>query len=173
MAIRRLRNNLFHVGKFPSGSLPVGNPDREDRLIGEAMEILNMALARCQSVRSKFFEVLAFVSEWNTDVRIVRRDTFSNGILHSVWRRSLRSVSKLTQCLMRPQLNKGTEVTLDTPRLGWHSMFPPVDYRAARILATAPLKSWGKRGKILSRKHRVSSRETPAMPDLQNVTAVD
>jgi hypothetical protein len=56
VAVRRLRNNLFHGGKFPSGALPVGNPDRDDRLIGEAIEILKMALARCKSVKTAFFE---------------------------------------------------------------------------------------------------------------------
>jgi hypothetical protein len=56
VAVRRLRNNLFHGGKFPNSSLPVGNPDRDDRLISEAIEILKMALARCQSVKTKFFE---------------------------------------------------------------------------------------------------------------------
>ncbi|MGH7986427.1 MAG: hypothetical protein ACREQX_09100 [Candidatus Binataceae bacterium] len=56
LAVGRLRNNLFHGGKFPSGPLPVGNPDRDDRLIAEAMVILNMALERQAGVKRAFFD---------------------------------------------------------------------------------------------------------------------
>jgi hypothetical protein len=60
VSIRRVRNNLFHGGKFPSlGTLCVAVPDRDDRdrgeqLINQAQKVLEMALEKCPKVKSAF-----------------------------------------------------------------------------------------------------------------------
>lgn len=54
LAIRTVRNNLFHGGKFPQ--FPVTDPSRDRELIESAITILGYALTLNQDVRHRFGE---------------------------------------------------------------------------------------------------------------------
>jgi hypothetical protein len=53
-AIRRVRHNLFHGGKYPSG--PEVDVSRDSTLLSEAIWVLRRALERCQNVNHAFSE---------------------------------------------------------------------------------------------------------------------
>jgi hypothetical protein len=50
-SVRRVRNNLFHGGKFADGS--VNNPDRNRRLLNDALEVIHALLAHPQALGTK------------------------------------------------------------------------------------------------------------------------
>jgi hypothetical protein len=52
IAVRGVRNNLFHGGKFPG--FPVSDPSRDRDLIGNAIVILDACLKLDTQVRGKF-----------------------------------------------------------------------------------------------------------------------
>ncbi len=54
--VRRIRNNLFHGGKFPL--IPISDPSRDRDLLLKAMTILNAALSLDSTVESQFAEGL-------------------------------------------------------------------------------------------------------------------
>ena len=54
MQVRRVRNNLFHGGKFPG--FPINEPSRDRELIGNAIAILGACLNLDQSVKARFLE---------------------------------------------------------------------------------------------------------------------
>ena len=56
VAVRRVRNNLFHGGKFPG--LRISDPSRGRELISNAIVILDACLILDPSVRRKFLEGL-------------------------------------------------------------------------------------------------------------------
>jgi hypothetical protein len=55
-AVRRVRNNLFHGGKFPG--FPISDPSRDKYLISNAIVILDACLSLDPSVSRQFFEGL-------------------------------------------------------------------------------------------------------------------
>lgn len=56
LAVRRVRNNLFHGGKYPSGPVPEASRDKE--LLEEATRILDLALNACSNIRGTFVDGL-------------------------------------------------------------------------------------------------------------------
>jgi hypothetical protein len=55
--VRRVRNNLFHGGKYPSG---VKDEDsRNERLLDECLWVLNKALESCDGARKVFEQPLS------------------------------------------------------------------------------------------------------------------
>jgi hypothetical protein len=56
LAIRIVRNNLFHGGKFPM--IPISDPSRDRGLLVHSLTILNAVLTLDVDVRSAFFEHL-------------------------------------------------------------------------------------------------------------------
>jgi hypothetical protein len=50
--VRKIRNNLFHGGKFPNG--PVASPERNTHLLQHAIAVLRGALTLHADVRSQF-----------------------------------------------------------------------------------------------------------------------
>jgi len=56
LAIRTVRNNLFHGGKFPL--IPMPDPSRDRDLLVHALTVLNAALELDDEVRSNFFDGL-------------------------------------------------------------------------------------------------------------------
>jgi hypothetical protein len=55
-AVRAVRNNLFHGGKFPG--FPISDPSRDKYLISSAIVILDACLSLDPSVRRQFLEGL-------------------------------------------------------------------------------------------------------------------
>jgi|SRR5208283_1038755 len=56
-AVRRVRNNLFHGGKYPEpngGVIP--DPARDAKLLSQAREVLEMALKKSAKVQRAFWE---------------------------------------------------------------------------------------------------------------------
>lgn len=51
-AVRRVRNNLFHGGKYPNG--PVREPSRDDKLIAACLLVLELALEHDKEVGRAF-----------------------------------------------------------------------------------------------------------------------
>ncbi len=56
VAVRRVRNNLFHGGKYPSG--PVDDAERNEKLLRAAIGVLDLALEACPCVSKCFQEGL-------------------------------------------------------------------------------------------------------------------
>lgn len=56
LAIRTVRNNLFHGGKFPL--IPIEDPSRDRDLLVHSLTVLNSALTLDEEVRSWFLEDL-------------------------------------------------------------------------------------------------------------------
>ncbi|MCZ2157383.1 MAG: hypothetical protein LC114_26375, partial [Bryobacterales bacterium] len=56
LAIRTVRNNLFHGGKFPL--IPMQDPSRDRDLLVRSLTVLNSALELDAEVKSRFFEGL-------------------------------------------------------------------------------------------------------------------
>ena len=56
LAVRTVRNNLFHGGKFPG--YPILDPSRDRSLIGNAIVILDACLKLDPTVRNKFLDGL-------------------------------------------------------------------------------------------------------------------
>jgi len=56
LAIRTVRNNLFHGGKFPL--VPMPDPSRDRDLLLHSLTVLNSALELDNQVKSNFFEHL-------------------------------------------------------------------------------------------------------------------
>ncbi len=52
VSVRRVRNNLFHGGKYPSG--PVKDASRDEQLLAESLFVLDLALQRAPDVMSYF-----------------------------------------------------------------------------------------------------------------------
>lgn len=50
--VRRVRNNLFHGGKYPSG--PVSDVSRDERLLRESLWVIESALAAAPDVSAEF-----------------------------------------------------------------------------------------------------------------------
>jgi len=55
-AVKIVRNNLFHGGKYPSG--PVEDPSRNDELIRHSITILKHLLSSSKDVESLYYEYL-------------------------------------------------------------------------------------------------------------------
>jgi hypothetical protein len=56
LAIRTVRNNLFHGGKFPL--IPMPDPSRDRDLLLHSLAVLNTALELDDQVKANFFEHL-------------------------------------------------------------------------------------------------------------------
>ncbi|MDE2166090.1 MAG: hypothetical protein KGJ66_07110 [Alphaproteobacteria bacterium] len=56
-AIRRVRNNLFHGGKFAAPTYVLAGTERERNLLGESRAVLERALDKCPSVKGTFLEL--------------------------------------------------------------------------------------------------------------------
>jgi hypothetical protein len=57
-AVKRVRNNLFHGGKFPSPTGPVADPSREKELIRHSITVLKYILYSSPEVKRYYFEPL-------------------------------------------------------------------------------------------------------------------
>lgn len=54
--VKRIRNNLFHGGKFPIPTGPVDAPERDGRLLGHGLVVLHGVVAMNERVRDYFTE---------------------------------------------------------------------------------------------------------------------
>jgi hypothetical protein len=51
--VRRIRNNLFHGGKFAAG--PMNGPERDTKLINSGLVILDACLSLCQQHKNEIY----------------------------------------------------------------------------------------------------------------------
>ena len=57
-AVKRVRNNLFHGGKYPDPTGTVEDPSRNDELMNNSIIVLKHLLYSSKEVRDKYFEPL-------------------------------------------------------------------------------------------------------------------